>query len=351
MEYRIGLIGCGHVGQGFLQVLHEKAEWLKVVHEFEAKVVAICDKFKGSLIVPEGIDLGRLLHLLSQNKRIDDYDPAQKESQLDPLDMMEKIELDIIGEATPTDIRTAEPATSYIRKSLRTGKHVVTSNKGPAALHYHELIRLARQNHLFFRIEGTVMSGTPVFSLFESGLSGNSVLEVKGILNGTTNFILTKMEEENMTYEAALQKAQQLGYAETDPTADVEGFDALAKVLILSNVIFGHQFQPEEVERQGITRLSVADIKQAQAQNRRIKLIARVWREGETIKAKVAPEALPLSDPLSRVMGVQNGLVFNLDLLGQVMIQGPGAGVKETGYALLNDMLFIHENLKRRSSS
>jgi len=347
MEYRIGLIGCGTVGEGFLQILRDKADWLKKHHDFEARVVAICDKLKGSVVIPEGIDLDQMLLLLGRRQRIDDYDSAQKDNPLDPLDMIENVEVDIICELTPTDIKTGEPATTYIRKALRTGKHVVTSNKGPAALHYHELIRLARQNHLFFRVEGTVMSGTPVFSLFESGLSGNTVLAMRGILNGTTNFILSRMEEERMSYDQALAEAQQLGYAETDPTADVEGYDVLAKVLILANIIFGHQLRPEEVERQGISGISFEMMEKALAQNQRVKLIGQAWLESDQVKAKVGLESLPFSDPLSRVKGVQNALVFDLDPLGKVMIQGPGAGKKETGYAILNDILFIHSNLSQ----
>jgi len=345
MEYKIALIGCGNVGEGFLQILQEKAGWLKSQHNFEAKVVAICDKFRGNLVVPEGIDLGKLLPLLAHGQRINDYDPVQGNLSLDPLDMIENIEADIICELTPTDIKTGEPATSYIRKALRCGKHVVTSNKGPAALNYPELVKLARQNNVFFRVEGTVMSGTPVFSLFENGLSGNTVLSIRGILNGTTNFILSRMEESNLTYEEALAEAQKLGYAEADPTADVEGFDALAKVMILASVIFDHPLKMEEVERKGIVGIKPEDIRQALKRNERLKLIAQIKNHGGQITARVAPESLSLADPLARIMGVQNALVFELEPLGQIMIQGPGAGKKETGYAILNDILFIHRNL------
>lgn len=350
MEYKIALIGCGNVGEGFLQILHEKAGWLKGQHDFEARIVAICDKLKGSLLIPEGIDLKKLLSLLEHHQGIDDYEPGKKRVPIEPLDMIESTEADIICELTPTDIKTGEPATSYIRKALRCGKHVVTSNKGPAALFYPELIKLARQNHVFFRVEGTVMSGTPVFSLFENGLSGNTVLSIRGILNGTTNFILSRMEEKNLSYEEALAEAQRMGYAEADPTADVEGFDALAKIMILANVIFDHHLKIEEVERKGIVDIKSGDIRQARQQNQRIKLIAEIKNHNGQITASVAPQSLPLTDPLARIMGVQNALIFNLDPLGQIMIQGPGAGKKETGYAILNDILVIHRSLINRQT-
>ena len=169
--------------------------------------------------------------------------------------MIEKTDAGIIAEMTYTDIKTGEPATSYIKKALLAGKHVVTSNKGPAALHYAELTRPGPgQSGLHFRIEGTVMSGTPVFHLAEAGLAGNEIREVQGILNGTTNFILSKMELDDMDYGEALKLAQKLGYAEADPTADVEGFDAAGKVVILSNVLLGGAHRPGRRQAAGDQR-------------------------------------------------------------------------------------------------
>lgn len=348
MEYRIGLIGCGTVGQGFLEILEKKKDFLADEHDFRSKVVAISDKIKGSVLIPEGMDLGRLLSLLKQGRKIDEYlegnNPA---AGMDPLEMIEKCDADIIAELTYTDIQTAEPATSYIRKALQTGKHVVTSNKGPAALYYEELKSLAHKNKVSFRIEGTVMSGTPVFHLFESGLVGNEIKEIRGILNGTTNFILTKMEEEGMDYEEALRLAQELGYAEADPTADVEGYDALAKIVILSNVLLGANLKPSDAKREGITSISKEDVKEAFASGARHKLIASVKKENGIVLASVRPQKLQLSDPLAGVMGANNALTFDLDLMGRVTIQGPGAGKTETGYAVLSDMLAIHRHLSK----
>ncbi len=348
MEYKIGLIGCGTVGQGLLEILESKGDSLKEKYEFEAKVVAISDKLKGSILVPEGIQIKKLLDLLRQGKRVDDYPhPRSKKNDTpDPHEMIERSNADIIAELTYTDIKTGEPATSYIKKALRMGKHVVTSNKGPAALHYHEIAKLAKKNHLLFRIEGTVMSGTPVFSLIENGLAGTEIREVKGILNGTTNFILSKMEEDRMNYKDALALAQKLGYAEADPTADVEGYDALAKIVILSNVLLGGNIQPADVKRKGITALSKEDILAARSEGFRYKLIAQAKKVGKDIEASVSPHKLPISDPLAGVMGANNALTFDSDLLKKVTIQGPGAGKLETGHAILSDMLAIHRHLQ-----
>lgn len=350
MEYKIGLIGCGTVGHGFLEILREKRKFLKEKFDFEAKAVAISDKLKGSLLIPGGINLDNLLPLLEKGKKISAYleGKANEAEGMEPLEMIEKCGADIIAELTYTDIKTAEPATSYIKKALQTGKHVVTSNKGPAALYCEELNKLARRNNLFFKFEGAVMSGTPVFNLFENSLAGNEIKEIKGILNSTTNFILSKMEEENMDYEEALRLAQKLGYAEADPTADVEGYDALAKIVILSNVLLDGHIKPSDVKREGISSISREDVKEALASGTRYKLIASAKKEMGRIVASVSPQKLPLSDPLAGIMGANNALTFDLDLLGKVTIQGPGAGKIETGYSILSDMLSIHRHLSKR---
>jgi homoserine dehydrogenase len=343
MEHRIGLIGCGVVGQGLLQILHDKRDHLRDAFGFEATVVAITDKIKGTLLVPEGIDIPAVLALLGAGQGLAAYPKAKPNEvePLDPLDMIERTDADIIAEMTYTDIKTGEPATSYIKKALRLGKSVVTSNKGPAALHYREIQDLARQNGLHFRIEGTVMSGTPVFHLAECGLAGNTIREVKGILNGTTNFILSKMETEGMDYAPALALAQKLGYAEADPTADVEGFDALAKVVILSNVLLGASLKIADVPCKGISSITKADVEAAKAQGFRYKLIGQAKSGNGVVTASVSPEKLPLSDPLAGVMGAQNALSLETDLMGKVTIQGAGAGQRETGFAILSDMLAV----------
>jgi homoserine dehydrogenase len=344
MEHKIGLIGCGTVGQGLLAILHDKKDHLRDAFGFEARVVAICDKIRGTLMVPDGIDIPAVLDLLGKGKDLSEYPKAGagQTDPLDPLDMIEKTDAGIIAELTYTDIKTGEPAASYIKKALRTGKHVVTSNKGPAALHFREIHELARQNGLQFRFEGTVMSGTPVFHLAECGLAGNEVREVKGILNGTTNFILTKMETEGMDYGAALALAQKLGYAEADPTADVEGFDALAKIVILSNVLLGAALKTNEVPCKGISAITKDDVETAKAGGFRYKLVAQAKKEGGKVTASVSPQKLPLSDPLAGVMGAQNALSLETDLMGKITIQGAGAGKTETGFSILSDILAIH---------
>ena len=347
MLYRIGIVGCGTVGRGFLEILDRKAAALEVESGFQARIVAITDKVKGSVICPQGLDVKKTLKALEQGWPLSSVDPeAALPNAPSAAEVIASCPADIILELTPTEIRTGEPAAKHIRAALRTGKHVVTTNKGPVALHLRELRELAARKKRLFRFEGAVMSGTPVFSLFENGFAGNTLREVSGILNGTTNFILSKMETEDMDYGEALAQARKLGYAEADATADVEGYDALAKVVILANVLFGADLKPADIRPEGIAGVTRDMVRAAKTEGRRYKLVGYARRTGNGAASGVTLRRLPLADPLAGVMGARNALTFDLDLLGPVTIEGPGAGRIETGQAVLQDLLAIHRELK-----
>ncbi len=350
MEIRIEIIGFGTVGMGFLEILNRKADILKEKHGFVPKIVAISDKIKGSLIDYKGLDIQKLIKILKEGGNLKDYGKGfYTFEEKNSIDIIEEIDSDILIEMTYTNINTGEPATTHIKKAFEKGKHIVTSNKGPIALFYKDLKKMADERNLLMGIEGTVLSGTPVFNLVEETFPPNSIKRIKGILNGTTNYILTKMETEGMSYESALKKAQDLGYAEADPTADVEGFDALAKVLILSNVIMGGDLKKEDIKREGITKISSEDIKEAAKNGFRYKLIGSVERdENDKIIASVKPLKIPFSDPLSGVSGAINALTFETDLLGEVTIQGPGAGKLETGFSIMIDVLRIFKKINKQ---
>jgi homoserine dehydrogenase len=258
----------------------------------------------------------------------------------DALEMIRTVDADVVVEATYTDIKTGEPATAHIRRALERGMHVVTSNKGPLALHYQALAAAAREKGVQFLYEGTVMSGTPVLNLLRETLAGSYIQEIKGILNGTTNYILTRMEE-GLSYEEALAKAQELGYAEAVPDADVLGWDALAKVTILAKTVFDAKSNPFDFPCEGITGISAADIVDAKERGKRFKLIGKVWKERNLVKAAVGLEEIDLGHPLAGVMGATNALTVTTDALGDVTIVGPGAGRKETGFSLLIDLIKI----------
>jgi homoserine dehydrogenase len=339
MKYKLAFIGFGTVGQGLAELLKEKASLLKQKYNLEYSAVAISDIKKGSVFQESGLDLNKILPLAKAEKSLEDYPSGQK--GWDSLKTIAESNADIIVEATYSNFETGEPALSHFRKALERGKNVITTNKGPIALAYPELMNLAQKKGAFLRFEGTVMSGTPTLSLATEALAGAEISSIEGILNGTTNYILTNMEA-GRSYDDVLKEAQELGYAEADPTADVEGWDALGKVVILANVLMGGNLKVSGCNRVGISNLSKKDIQQAKTEGKRWKLIASAQKTGAEVKAGVAPQKLSLEDPLAGISGVTNAIKFTTDTLGQVTMVGPGAGKKQTGFALLSDLLAIH---------
>lgn len=342
MTYKLAFIGFGTVGQGLAEILLDKKEQLHRNYDFQCSVVAISDIMKGSAYRQEGLDLEQVLALVRETGRVDGYPGAT--TGWDSLQTIRESGADIVVEVSYTDIETGEPAIGHVRTSLESGKHVVTSNKGPVALAGKELTQLATRNGVRFCYEGTVLSGTPALNLALKTLAGAEIREVRGILNGTTNYILSEMEK-GKGYHQTLKVAQELGYAEAKPDADVEGWDALAKIVIMANLIMGGDLKVPDVPCTGITGITQQDVETARRENKRWKLIARAWQEGGVVKAKVSPEKVPLDDFLAGVGGVTNALTFDTDVLGKVTIVGPGAGKLETGFSLLVDMLAIHREL------
>jgi homoserine dehydrogenase len=346
MQRRIILIGCGVVGQGFLEILVKKKGMLEERFDFEPVLVGVADMRMGSILVQDGIDIPAFLEHIKANGTVHDFPAEGATVGLNSLELIREADAELMVEVTFTDIKTGEPATSHIKAAFDKEMCVATTNKGPVTLHFKELMELAKRKNCLFRYEGVVMSGTPIFDLLEYCLAINDIREIKGILNGTTNFMLTKMEEENMSYPDALALAQKLGYAEADPTADVEGFDALAKVVILSNVVLGGSLKPSDAEeRVGISGITIEDIQKAKSEGMRYKLIGSTRIENGKIVASVKPVKLPLSDPLAGVSGAVNALTFKTDLSGDVTIQGPGAGKLETGFAIMIDVLNMHREM------
>ena len=337
-SYRLALIGFGNVGQGFAQILRDQRPELVRQFEIDLKIVAVSDPLKGSAYDPEGLDPAALLDAVLAGRSLDTL-PAASHGW-DAHKTIAASNADAIVELSYTDLKTGEPAASHIRQALERGLDAVTTNKGPIALHYTELSALARRKGVQIGIEGTVMSGTPTMRLGAELLGAAGISRAQGILNGTTNYILTQMES-GAPYAEALAEAQAQGYAEADPTGDVEGFDAAGKVVILANVLMGVPLTMKDVDRQGITRLTPQDIADARAEGLRWKLIASVEKTADGVKASVRPTPLPFSHPLASVGGVTNAVTFTTALLGDVTLIGPGSGRLATGYAILCDLLAI----------
>ena len=339
---RLSLVGFGTVGQGFAELILMKQGYLKHHCGVDLSLVGVANAKHGFIYDHNGLSIAAVLQLAKEKKPLTSYAGAEHWENV--LDGLQASDVDVIVEVTPTNLRDAEPGMSHIRAALSKGMHVVTANKGPAALAAKELMTLAHQQGVQFRMESTVMAGTPILSSIQEGMAGAEVISIRGILNGTTNYILSAMAKGH-NYAEALADAQAKGYAETDPTADVEGFDAVAKTMILATLVFDYQLKPEQVMRKGITAITSEQVQTAIEQNKRIKLSASLSRviggggQLSTLEARVAPIALPAADVLAHVDGVTNAITIHSDTLSEVTIIGPGAGGIQTGQGLLADVL------------
>lgn len=341
MPHHIALLGFGVVGQGLAEILLEKEELLRQQYGLEAKVVAISDLRKGSLFHPEGLRLEAVMNAVRETGTLEQYpeEPGLVRGWDSCRTILES-NADTVVEMTYTDVATGQPAIDHCKLAFESGKNVVMSNKGPVALAYSELSALAKKQGVRWGFEGTVMSGTPAIRMPLTSLAGNQVREIKGILNGTTNYMLSQMSR-GQSYQEALQEAQRLGYAEADPTSDVEGYDAVYKTVILANVVMNVPLARQEVSCRGITGLTPADMERAREQGKCWKLISRITQHEGGVAASVAPEMLPLDDPLAGVNGADNAITYYCDLIGPVTITGAGAGRIETGFSLLIDLINI----------
>jgi len=336
---KLALIGFGFVAQGLAEILLHQADDLRSNLGFAAQIVAVATRSRGTLYRPDGLVIDELFTAIHQG-HLDQYpDVVGLERGWDTLRIIRESNADVVVEASPSNFKTGQPALDYTHAALEAGKHVVMANKGPLVAAYHELLTHARQAGKQLRFEATVMAGTPTIHVGTHDLAGCHISEVRGILNGTTNYILTQMES-GMSYADALAQAQKLGYAEADPSADVDGWDAAAKALILASALFGSRMTMADLNVKGISGITLEDVQNAQAKGERWKLIARITPAGGSVQ----PVRLPLTDPLANVMRANNAVTYATDYLGDVTIIGPGAGRSQTGFGLLADLLEIQRS-------
>jgi homoserine dehydrogenase len=338
-EIRLALIGFGNVAQGLTQILMEQQDAFAQKFGAQFLITAITDTARGSAFHPDGLKPAALLEAARTPDGLRALPGAHP--QWDAMEMIQNSPTDVVIEMSVTNLRDGEPATSYIAEALRRKKNVVTTNKGPIALHYDELAGLARLHGVQLGVEGTVMSGTPVLRVGREMLSSAGIQRIQGILNGTSNFILTRMEA-GAAYEDALAEAQAQGFAEADPSGDVDGFDAAAKVAILARLVMGAPVAFADVVREGIRGLTQQDVRQAAAEGKRWKLVGQIERQGETVIASVAPCPLPEDHPLARVQGAGNAVLYTTKYLGDVLIAGPGAGRLQTSEAIIQDLCCMY---------
>ena len=337
-EYNLALLGFGNVGQAFLELLLSKQADLIADPGVSFRVIGIASGSHGRCINPRGLPLQEVLDAYRGGTSLDDF---STEPIRDSQHFIEACGADALLETTPVDYQTGQPALDYLQSALKAGMHAITANKGPVVHGYQELTSQARRAGLSFYFESAVMDGAPVFSITRCGLPGASVKEFSGIFNSTTNLILTRMEA-GETQEEAIAYAQSIGIAETDPSGDIDGWDAAVKVAALSTVLMGIPLIPEQVERTGIRGLTPDLIQDAAQEGKRWKLICAAERDPDSsrgVKASVQPRLIDQDSNLYHISGTSSMLEISSDVLGKLTLIEEGPSTLTTAYGLLADTL------------
>lgn len=331
---RIILCGLGVVGQSFLKLLLTGSNTLYKNYGIKPRIVACIDS-DGIAYSQTGLNIEKILEVKQKYGKVKNY----SHEKIDFDNYIENIDAEVLIELTPTNLITAEPGLSHIISALRTRKNVITVNKGPLALAFPSLLELSEYNNVMLRFSGTVGGGTPVLEFAKHCLKGDKITSFKGILNGTTNYILTKMTD-GMTFEEALNDAKVKGYAEAEPSLDINGDDAAAKLVIMANWIMGYKVTLKDIDKVGISNIKVDEIKSAVNENKAIKLIAKCDKNDLYVK----PTLISKNDPIF-VNGTLNAVTFESEHSGQQTIIGKGAGGMETASSVLRDLIEIKENI------
>ena len=343
MELRLAFIGFGNVAREFARILDSRKHMLAAEYDIHLRTTGIATGKHGCVISNSSIDLKEVLQRL---ENLDSLVGLPHTSETgDAVSLMENCEADILFETTPLSPMDGEPATTYIRKAFECGMNVVTANKGPIACAYGELKTSAEKHNVKFRFEGTVLDGTPIFNLQEYCLPASQVVSFAGVLNSTTNMILMGMEA-GQSFAQSLAQAQRLGIAEANADYDIDGWDAAVKAVALAKVLMKAEIHPREVSPTGIRDISVTDLHQARQSGKAIRLIARAEALSHGVKIGVAPEVVPRDSLLGSLQGTSNALLIQTDLMGELAIVENHPGIAQTAYALLSDMIRIHEETK-----
>lgn len=331
---RLFISGFGTVGQGFAEVLDMRKGLFAERYGEDVKIVGVMDS-KTFVTDPKGLDPLTLVATKKETGKVG------VKTYSDALKVMDSVDYDILVEVSPTDFRTGGVGLTNITHALGRKKDVITVNKGPLALKFPDLIGLARKNGCKIRFEGSVGGAMPIINMCRENLVGEKILSIRGILNGTCNYILSKMDN-GQPFEQALKEAQQMGYAETDPTNDVEGYDSACKVVILANSLFGRDVTFKDVNITGIKSITAEAIALASSHDMVIRLIGEV----SDTKLEVAPRLIPKGHPLS-ISGTLNAAEITTDLAGPISVSGRGAGRIETASAILSDLISIMDDRRR----
>ena len=331
---RIILVGFGTVGQSLVKALYRDRDRFVRNYGFEPQITSIVDS-RGSCTSEEGLDLPSVLKVKEKYGTIGRY-LGKGELGSEPKHVISGVDAEVVVETTPTNFENGEPGLSNIETALASGKHVVTTNKGPLALAMPVLLEQASNRRLQLCFSGTVGGGTPFLDFATNCLPEESIVGVRGVLNGTTNYILTRMEESSITLERALSEARERGYSESDATLDLKGLDTAAKLVIISNWVLKRRINLRDVEISGISGISLGQLRKARESGRTLKLVGRL----EDSLATVKPEEVKTSDPLC-IPGTLNALTYRTEHAGEVTLIGPGTGGECTAGAIIRDLVSI----------
>jgi len=339
-SYNLCLLGFGNVNRALARLLDDRDVELRV-RGITWRVTGIASRRLGWIANPEGIE-GKVLR--NECLTAEDFPPEWRASA-NVRQWLAAAHADVLFEATSLNVDNGQPAVEHLRAALEYGAHAITANKGPVVHAYRELRDLAASRGKRFLFESTVLDGIPIFSLFAENLPVIHLEGFRGILNSTTNVILGGMEE-GLSFEAALRRAQEIGVAETDARHDIEGWDAAVKVSALSVVLMGETLRPADVERKGIGELTGDEVRAARAAGTPYKLVCSVRRTEREVVAKVAPERVPLSDPLAWVAGTSSIVYFETDIFPGLCITEVNPGLYATAYGMLADFIRAVERPK-----
>ncbi|HSA98354.1 MAG TPA: homoserine dehydrogenase [Candidatus Nitrosotenuis sp.] len=334
---RIIVCGFGTVAQSLAKLLVSRTDDLYAKYGLKPRIVGAFDS-KGGVVEQSGLDLNRLVEVKKKFGTIKNYDKTKNSWR--GRDIINNVEADVLIETTASNYKDAEPGMSHIISAMKNGMHVISVNKGPLALAFPSLMELATYNQVLLRFSGTVGGGTPILDYAKNSLRGEQITSFAGILNGTTNYILTNMSH-GMSFGEALKDAKSRGYVEADESLDLDGFDAAAKLVILANWVMGMKVTMPDIQRTGIRNVTTKDIKDAAEKKCAVKLIASCNKE-----LIVSPREVSTDDPLC-VNGTLNAISFTSEHSGTQTIIGKGAGGTETASSILRDLLDIRKEISR----
>lgn len=346
MRIHIALIGFGNVARRFVRLLDESRDALRAL-DLEPVIVGIATRRHGAVFEAAGFEAHTLARLVDLTAASGAVGPAlNPPTAAEIIQRLGDIRSDarVMIETTVLNVQSGEPAISHVSAALAAGVHVITANKGPVACAYRRLADEAARRHLSFLHEGAVMDGIPIFNLVRETMPATTIHGFRGVINSTTNHMLCALER-GEDYAGALHRMQAEGVAEADPSLDVDGWDAAAKVAAMANVWLDARITPADVTREGLTPACSDRARAAVRAGNRLKLVGAAFRDGARVEARVSLEELPANDPLAILDDQANALEINSTPLGRVVITQRDGGLEKTAYALLTDLVTIRRRL------